>query len=462
MSLAGGPAVTLFDGPVFGASWELDDTVVFGHTGNGLWQVSSDGGDAEQLVLAEDGDYRWPHVLPGGRAVLYTIWRGSLDTSEVAVLSLESGETRTLVGGSSPRYASTGHLLFGRQRSLWAVPFDLARLEIVGSPAPVLEDIQVDPGFGGSAFAFGPNGSLIYFPDGGRDSAATRLVWVPREGGPEVGVATAAHIFTNPKLSPDGTRVLLDARDGEDDLWVWDFTRETLTRLTFSTESDRFGVWTADGQRVVFTSGRDGTVNSALYWRAADGTGTAERLTESSSRAIPNAVSPDGKRLVFVGGGNRDLHVLTLDDERRVEPLIATEFYEGSAAISPDGRWLAYEADASGQIEVYVQPFPNVDDGLWQISATGGRMPSWGPDGRKLFYLTGAGVMGVTVDTDAGFEAGRPDLVVDGAVLFFDVAPDGRFLTVKMSPQIGDAGPARQIHVVQDWTQELLERVPVP
>ena len=247
--------------------------------------------------------------------------------------------------------------------------------------------------------------------------------------------------------------------------------------MTFAAETDSFPAWMPDGQRVVFGSSRDGSVPN-IYWRAADGTGAVERLTESPNTQHPEAISPDGTRLVFQEGTpdtGRDLHVLSLDRNRRVEPLIVTEFDERNAEISRDGQWLAYESDASGQYEIYVQPFPDVDAERWQISTTGGAQPLWGPDGRELFYLAEVGLMGVTVETEAGFAAGTPALVVEGPYYdttaanngrSYDVAPDGqRFLMLEARAPANPDDPfagLTQIHVVFNWHQELLERVPIP
>jgi serine/threonine-protein kinase len=235
--------------------------------------------------------------------------------------------------------------------------------------------------------------------------------------------------------------------------------------LTVTPLTETFGVWTPDGRRVVFSSeGR------ALFWRAADGTGAVDRLAEGSEDILPMSISPDGTRLVYSRGPLRtaDLHVLTLDAERRSEPLIVTEFGERSAEISPDGRWLAYESNSSGQDDVYVRPFPAVDRGLWKISAAGGTEPLWSPDGRELFYRTQTGLMRVPVETTSGFKAGVPSLVVAGAYFggagrSYDISRDGqRFLMMKtrIDPDDPLAG-LTQIVVVQHWLEELKQRVPM-
>ena len=320
-------------------------------------------------------------------------------------------------------------------------------------------------------------GALVYRAGGqaGAAQAFRTLVWVDREGNEEA-VPAPPHAYQYPRVSPDGTRLVVNAQDGEQDLWVWDFARETLTRLTFTPEQEFIGVWMPNGERIIFDSGS--LAGGDLFWRAADGTGTVERLTDSPLIVrFPQTLSSDGTHLVYQQGtntdGTADLYTLSLDDERRSEPLIATGFREKNAEVSPDGRWVAYESDASGQFEVYVQPFPNVDDGKWQISTMSGWQPLWGPGGRELFYRTEAGVMSVNVETAGGFTPGTPALVVEGQYFrsvnrAYDISPDGQqFLMLKERAAPGsDADDPfaglTQIHVVQNWFQELLERVPVP
>ncbi len=260
----------------------------------------------------------------------------------------------------------------------------------------------------------------------------------------------------------------LEVRDEESDIWIWDFARKTLTRLTFGPAIDRHPVWTPDGQRVAFSSTRDGGVEN-LFWKAADGTGTAERLTESPYLQKSHAFTPDGQRLVFRvdrPGSGMDFDVLSMDGERQVEPLLATEFGELNAKLSPDGRWLAYDSDASGQVEVYVRPFPNVNQGRWLISPGGGTHPVWAPDARLLFYRAGGDVMGVTVQADPSFAAGNPEVIVAWAsgigenARTYDISPDGpRFLMIKEAE--GTTAPT-QIHLVLNWFAELERLAPTP
>ena len=483
VALSGGAAVTLANssGPS-GASWGADDTIVFGQGPQGILRVAGAGGTPDVLVSIDPPHLaHQPQILPGGEAVLYTLGKGpgGWDAAQIVVELLATGERTVVVErGSDARYLPTGHLVYALGRTLLAVPFDVEQFEVTGGPVPLVEGVSRAARTGAANADIARTGALVYLPDEGGGGPVRTLVWVDRDG-TEEALATPPRGYVYPRLSPDGTKVALDARDREDDVWIWDLTRETPTRLTFSAQSDQYPVWTPDGQQVVFGSSRNGSVMN-LYWRAADGTGTVERLTESPNDQYPHSLSPDGTRLVFredAPDTRSDLYVLTLDNDRRVEPLIMTEFREVNAEISPDGRWLAYESNASGQYEIYVQPFPDVDAGRWQMSTTGGSRPLWGQDGRELFYLTEAGVMGVTVETGAGFAAGTPRLVVerpyfgmqaafpghtaDFAGRTYDISPDGqRFLMLKDS---NDAGTNQnEIVVVLNWFTELERLVPTP
>ena len=287
---------------------------------------------------SEQGEnHLWPFIIPGREAVVFVIVGGGLPltTGQLAVLDLVSREIKPLgLAGVSPHYVSTGHLVYAAEDgSVRAVPFDAASLEITGNPVPLVESVMVKAS-GAAAFSISDNGRLVYLLGGGGAGAQRSLVWVDRQGREEP-IAAPLRSYVYPRISPDGARVVLDIRDEENDLWVWDLAGETLTRLTVYAGSDQYGHWTPDGQRVVFSSTREGPHN--VYWTAADGTGTVDRLTESNTPQYVNA------------------------------------------ALSPDGQWLSYQSDESGRFEIYVRPFPDVEAGRSQVSISGGRMPLWGP-----------------------------------------------------------------------------------
>jgi Tol biopolymer transport system component len=274
-----------------------------------------------------------------------------------------------------------------------------------------------------------------------------------------------------PRLAPDGTRVALYAQDQEQDIWLWDLVRSTLTRLTFEPTLDIHHAWTPDGRRLIFSSERAGARN--LYWQAADGTGAVERLTESPSQQNASAVTPDGTRLMFFQStptGGNDILQVQLEADRRVTPLIQTSFAEQNAAVSPDGRWLLYEANDSGQFEVYVRPYPDINSGKWQVSSGGGTRPLWARSGQELFYasLTGA-LMRVGVERGPTWAATPPSMVVREGYFTvpggnpgrtYDISPDARrFLVIKNAPTDAGAAPPG-IVVVQHFDEELKRLVP--
>ena len=345
-----------------GASWGADDAILFGQHGVGILRVSAAGGTPEVLVpldLPVRG--HGPQILPGDKAVLLTLGDGpNWNDAQIVVHSLETGERKVLIeDGRDARHLPTGHLVYVLDGTLLAVPFDAERLEVTGGPVPMVEGIDSASPSGASQFSVSDTGSLVYVS--GQTTKRT-LVWVDREGREEV-LKVEPRAFSHPRISPDGSRIALALRDQEEDIWIWDLARETLTRLTFAPGRDSYPVWTLDGQRLVFSSDRDGSQN--LYWKAADGTGSVERLTKSESDHFAYAFTPAGGQLVFLELGEQgaDLGVLTLEGSS--EPLLATEFDERTAALSPNGRWLAYESNDSSQyeIEIYVRPFPNVDEG---------------------------------------------------------------------------------------------------
>ena len=487
VAVTGGPTLLLcrLDGQSRGATWGDDGSIIFATsaTSTGLQRVSSAGGEPTVLTKPNrergEGDHLWPQFLPGGHAVLFTITAatGGIDASQVAVLDLRSGTQKILVrGGSQAQYLPSGHLVYAAAGALRAVAFDLARLEAIGTPIPVLPQI-VTLSTGTAEFDVARNGTLVYVAGGsGAPVAPVRtLVWVDRHGHEEAITAAPARAYATPRLSPDGTRLALGIFDQENDIWVWDFARETLTRVTTDPGLDGVPVWMPDGRRMVFSSAAAGALPN-LFWQAADGTGAAERLTQSSRMQLPSAVSLDGTRVVFTEGvGVSHVMMLTLEKDRRVQPLVQTPAAERNAEISPDGRWLAYESNDSGQFQIFVRPFPNVTAGLWPVSTGGGMQPLWAKNGQELFYLAPSGaLMSVRVAPGATWTASTPTKLMDapyyhggnglfGGGLFrtYDVSLDGtRFLMIKEGGGPNQSTAPLSIVVVQNWLEELKGLVP--
>ena len=479
MPIAGGPPVTItaVGREMLGATWGPDDTIVFATTepGTGLQRVPAGGGTPTVLTTPDKArgeiQHAWPEFLPGGRAVLYTIQSGERgEDFQIAAFDIQSGDTKILVpSGSSPRFSPSGHLVYGAENTIRAVPFDPVRLEVLGDPIPLAEGVLMKRNSGAADFSVAADGTLVYIA-AGAGGLQRRLVWAER-GGARRPINAPPRAYTTARISPDGTRVAMALRDQQDDIWIWDFARETLTRLTTDPSNDFAPIWTRDGRRIVFSSTR--VTPSPLFVQAADGTGGTERLTEGAEAHTPNTFSPDGGRLIFSANTGtatgRDLRMLVLDGERRITPLIQTPFDERNAEISPDGKWMAFQSNESGTEEVYVRPFPDVESGRWQVSTTGGFHPAWAPNGRELFYVAADGrLMAVDVRSQGGFAAGVPRMLVDGGFYFnlvaqgrsYDISPDGtRFLLIQ-APNTGTQADTAGLTVVLNWAEELKRLVP--
>jgi serine/threonine-protein kinase len=484
VAITGGPPITLasVDANPRGATWAPDDTIIFAtsNSATGLQRVPAAGGMPEVLTRPDraqgEADHLWPEVLPGGRAVLFTITAqtGGLETAQVAVRDLNTGTQKVLLrGGSHGHYVASGHLVYVAAGTLRAIPFDPTRLETHGTGVAVMSRLATT-GTGAGDFAVAADGTLVYVDaPGSLATNARTLVWVDRTG-KEEPVAAPPHAYQHPRLSPDGTRVALASSDLENDVWIWDLRRAALARLTLDPGLDIFPVWTPDSRRIIFSSDRGGQNNqNNLWWQAADGTGTAERLTTSSNPQLATGITPDGTAVVFYEvppTTGRDLLQLALDGTRQVTPILQTKVDELNGIVSPDGRWLAYESSSSGRFEIYVQPFPNVDGGQRQVSVAGGRQPLWARSGKELFYVgPDRALLRVPVEASvATWNAGPPMKLFEGRYVTgggtlgrsYDVSPDGqRFLMVKAPGTDASAAPPALI-VVQHWDEELKRLVP--
>jgi serine/threonine-protein kinase len=479
--LDGGPPITVCrtSGAPRGASWGSDNNIVFATSdpSTGLLSVPAGGGEPKVLTKPDhakgETDHLYPFVLPGARAVLFTVTRGlTTENGQIAVLDLKTNRWRTLIdGGSYAEYVDPGYIVYAAAGTLRAVRFDPSRLEVLSDPVPVVERVMTTTG-GAAEFALSRTGSLVYVPGNVSAQPPRSLVWINRQG-KEEPVDAPPRVYTAARISPDGTRVALEILDQEYNIWVWDLARRTLTRLTDGHALDTTPVWTPDSARIIFTSRRDGIGN--LYWQAANNTGAVERLTMSPNIQIPNSISPDGTRLVFAELGpntSGGILMMAMGGKRPTEPLIPTKYRKINAEISPNGRWIAYESNESGTNQVYVRPFPNVDGGHWQVSTgTVGSRPLWARNGRELFYVDDAAnrLMVVPVQSDGEtFRLGTPVKVLDYGLAVnpfgtrsFDISPDGqRFLVIKdaTNDQSSTATPASMV-VVLNWPEELKQRV---
>jgi serine/threonine-protein kinase len=494
VSITGGPPIAVCHYPETprGASWGPDDTIVFAtaDASTGLLSVAASGGEPKVLTTPDaphgEVDHLFPSVLPGGRAVLFTVTANSGTNSQVAALDLETGQRKTLVrGGGQAEYvgppSGPGYLIYAAAGALRAVRFDPVRLAVLSDPVLVVEHV-LTKGSGAAEFSVSP-GALAYTPGGVSDAVAAQrsLVWVNRQGREEP-ISAPPRAYAVARLSPDGMRIALEIGDPDHDIWTWDLTHETLTRITKDPAADVSPVWTRDGRRILFASARNGVLN--LYSQSADGSGTAERLATSPSVQQPLSITPDGTQVVVREGSANisrlDLLLLHLNASGlgaakppQMEPLLQTPFFENNGIISPDGRWLAYQSNESGQYEVYVQPFPLVNGGRRQVSSRGGHFPLWAPNGRELFYMDGNGFLTtVPVQTSAAaaFNFGNATKLLDRSyvtadVRAYDVSRDGqKFLMIKNAsaanqPDLSAPAPTSMV-VVLNWLEELRARLP--
>jgi eukaryotic-like serine/threonine-protein kinase len=479
IAINGGAPVALCDvGLLQGATWNEDNTIVYGQVPGDIMRISANGGTPESLIKMKSGVFLgYPQILPGGKSVLYTSIDLRSIESKIMVQSLKSGETKELFAGFAARYLPTGHIGYvSSNGSVFAIPFDLERLEVKGGGVPVLE--------GFSSIAISDSGTLIYTPRSSAGFAKQNLVWVNRQGKPEP-LSAAPNQYWSFRISPDGKRVALmvTSKFTTGNIWIWDIARETMTRLTFDENTnDTIPLWTPDGKRIVYHLPRKNEPGSDIYWKASDGTGEAEKLAASSPNGglTPWSWSKDGKTLVIIEGTSSppqlNIGMMSMEGDHTRKPLLQVKHNETAVRISPDGRWMAYESRESGKQEVYVRPFPDVDKGKWQVSNGGGNSPLWSPDGRELFYHSGDAAMAVPVETEPTFKPGKPTVLFRGTyyqtsivndtgrseTTFWDISPDGkRFLMLKEVTATGKPAEApKKINIVVNVFEELKQRVP--
>ncbi len=482
IALSGGVPITICQIAVApsGITWG-DDGILFAQLGVGIMRVPPNGGQPERLVGLNGADVmQGPQMLPDGGTLLFTIAQGGgasagdrWDHARIVAQSLKTGERKTLIeGGADGRYVPTGHLVYVLRGTLFAVPFNLAKLEVSAGPVPIIEGVRrvAAASVGTAHFVFSKSGSLVYLP-GPMSWGREELFLFDRKGGAEALPLPAAS-YAYPRVSPDGKRLAFQTSGGEETIVaIYEMSGSSaVRRLTFG-GNNRFPIWSADGQRVAFQSDRDG--DRAVFWQSVDG-GAAERLTtpEPGTSHVPESWSPSGEILLFnvVSGSTTSLWTLSVRDRKAMLfDDVSSTAYPTNAVFSPDGRWVAYQAGeaSEGEATTYVQPFP--PNGTKHQIARGGR-PLWSRDGTELFYVPAAGEFrAVTVTTQPRFAVTNPVSVPRGFGIAdpasprpFDITPDGRIVGVGGEGQsTGALAAPTQIQVVLNWFEELKARVPI-
>jgi serine/threonine-protein kinase len=470
----GGAAVTLCEctPDMQGASWGSDNFIVFAPTNSSaLSRIPASGGSPTALttldVVNGEESHRSPQVLPGARAVIFTIGTGPGDDARIVAQVLRTGERRVLVQGSASARFAAGQLVYARRGVLYAVPFDPSRLAMSGTPVRIVDGVAENSD-GSPEYSLSAEGDLVYTP-GPAGFPKRTLVWVDRTGGVETVPIPPAG-YSTPRLSPDGQRIAFHIEAEKNDVWVYDIARATTTRVMVG--HHHLPIWTPDGTRLTFVS--SGPASAGISWGPSDDGGVEEPLTTStharwpaswSISQWPESWSPDGRTLAFdeldpMSGW--DIWTLSLDAARKPRLFLKTPFNEWRPQFSPDGHWLAYQSNESGRYEVYVRPFPG-PGAKTQVSTGGGGLPIWRRDGRELFYRNPEGIWAAAVATGASFSSEPPRKLVSAppasntATSGFDVSTDGR--RILMVHEDLTLAP-RQINVILNWNEELKQRVP--
>ena len=472
VSIQGGPAIDLCDAPLpNGGSWGEDGNIIASIEISGLSRIPSGGGTAKQVTELAPGEtiHRWPQILPGGRAVLFSAYRSmtGLDGANIEVMSWGDRRRKTILrGGTWGRYLPTGHLVYINKGVLFAVAFDPDRLEVRGTPMPVLEGVAYSTASGSAELDFSRTGALIY--QSGRSGRGLVTVQWLDDSGKTWPVLAVPGNYLNPVVSPDGKRLAITSAG---DIWVYDLGRENMMRITIGGGAANL-LWSADGQYIAFRSA------GGIFWTRADGTGDQQQLTQSKDPQMPWSFSADGKRLAFVAvqpASGADLWTIPVESTAsglraagNPEPFLQTSFDERSPMFSPGGRWLAYCSNKSGDYQIYVQAFPD-KSGKKQISSGGGLYPAWSRNGREIFFRDFKGrvmVASYTVNGDS-FLPDKPRLWSGKRPAHFsttrsyDPAPDGNRI-VALMPAEDPREQMSQDHLVflLHFFDELRRRIP--
>jgi serine/threonine protein kinase/Tol biopolymer transport system component len=454
----------LADAPNPRGGWWAEDGFIYyaSGAGGGISKIPSMGGTPSEVTTLDRSkgeiSHRWPQVLPGGKAMLLSVWTGpARDNRFVQVLRFDGGTRETVATGDSGRYALSGHVLFSRLDALMAVPFDLERLAPAGEVVKTADTARI--GSEGASFAVSNHGDLVSLP-GDPHRMDTRIVWVDRSGRIQP-VQVPVQDIANTILSPDGLRAAFNVHGDRNEIAIVEFERGLVTMLTTNTNGSQAPVWSPDGRWIAYRATRKGFRN--VWMKPVDGTGEERQLTHGESVQTPLSWSPDGKHLVYYDAGSTsgawDLWVVSVEDGK-AQPLVTAALRQSSAQWSPDGRWLAYVSDESGRDEVYVIPFPPTGQ-RWRVSTEGGTEPVWAHDGRELFYRgRRETVWAVDVRTSPTFGADAPRaLFADTFTLSpnastgYSVSKDGkRFL---FAQPVQPDPPIIHIQMAVNWFTEV-------
>ncbi len=471
IDLSGGPPQTICDAAnARGGTWNRDGVIVFSPNISGpLHRVSAAGGASNPVTKLDESrrqvTHRFPYFLPDGQHFLYRVGAiGSAAQSEnngVYLGSLGSDEQKLILRNNSNMAYASGYVLFAREGSLMAQPFDEKSFQLTGDAFPIAEHLQLDLGSSRAIFSVSENGILAFQSGIGRGNYS-QLVWFDRSGKQKGDVGEPA-LYLQPRLSPDGKKVavaIFDIQTSSTDIWIYELSHNVPTRLTFDPAFDSNPIWVPDGSRLIFTSNRKG--GNDIYQKAASGAGSEELLFESNENKVATSVSSDGRLVTYTntdtkGNTKQDLWILPLFGDRKPIPFLQTPSNELSAQFSPDGHWIAYTSDESNNNQIYIAPFPG-PGGKWQVSRNGGTEPRWRGDGKELFYLAADNkLMAVTVNAkESSLEIGNAQPLFESRLAttvgsHYDVTRDGKGFLIDLAGE----GSSAPITLVVNWTADL-------
>jgi serine/threonine-protein kinase len=482
VSAAGGAAIVLCNAPFgIGGSWGEDGTIIAAlYSSGGLSRIPADGGAPAPLTELdrEHGDrtHRWPQILPGGKTVLFTANTNSysgFDDASIEVMSLGDRHKKTLMrGGTYGRYLPSGHLLYVNRGTLFAVPFDPGALEVRGAPTPVLNQVAYSSNNGDAEFEASQTGTLVYESGGPRGGSVT-VQWLESDGKTRALLPKPSD-YGRPSLSPDGRRLAIEIREGSNqDIWVYDLGRDTMTRMTFDGKVNQGPIWSPDGHYIVYGS------QEGLFCTRADGAGKPQPLIRTKDNVFPWSFTPNGNRLAYHEldpETANDIWTVPLENDGtglragKREVFLQTPSDERNASFSPDGHWLAYVSNESGNFQVYVRTFPDTG-AKWQISSEGGAYPMWSRSGRELLFESLDNrimVAGYTVQGDS-FVPDKPRLWSEKTLVNtvhtsknVDLASDGKRVVALMQADGPEAQQSQhQVVFLENFFDELRRRAPV-
>jgi eukaryotic-like serine/threonine-protein kinase len=448
VSLAGGEPVTLCAAHhLRGAAWGSDNQIIFAQNWTSLQRVSASGGKPQPLTRESTKNERWPVILPDGKHVLYTLGdsSGSYDNAKILALSLADGRSQVLLErATDARYIPGGHLVYLHSGTLFSMSFDPVTLKLSGLPTPVVEEVANVRAHGLACAAVSSDGTLVYVP---RNPAElqSQLVWVDRKGA-ATPITSRRGGFSEPQLSPDGKQLLVCVEDKQHraDIWLCELGSDAWTRLT--SEGDHFTPrWSPDGKQITFSSNRNGTYD--VFLMPSDASAPAQQLTRNHSWTGATSWSPDGQTLLATWQRpvtGFDIMAVPLNDPNRPAALVKSRAEEVDGAFSPDGHWVAFSSNESGNFEIYIQAYPQ-GGRKWLVSSQGGNVPLWRRDGKEIFYRVVNKLMAAEVQLAPRLAIGKPRILFEGDIEDYDISSDGqRFVMVKNEKST----PATQINAV--------------